>query len=368
MPFVRRAATSAKEQTQPQTEEQTIIRAVKKASPAVVSIVIAKDVPVMERYYVDPFGGDDFFQQFFGGSGMQMPQYRQKGTEKKEVGAGSGFLVSADGYIVTNRHVVEDEGAEYTAIFQNGAKHAAKVLARDAANDIAILKIEGQNFPVMPLGDSDKIEVGQKVLAIGYALGRFSNSVSSGIVSGLQRSITAGSSSGAEDLYDVIQTDTAINPGNSGGPLLNLEGKAIGVNVAIVQGSQNIGFSLPINDVKRVVDSVRKTGKISRPFLGVRYVLVNEELRKANQLSVDYGALVSRGQQPADLAVMPGSPADKAGIVENDIILQVDGKKISAENPLAVALGKHSAGDKVKLMILHQGGIKLVEVALEERK
>ncbi|MEK9152374.1 MAG: trypsin-like peptidase domain-containing protein [Patescibacteria group bacterium] len=367
--LMRRSPSGKTGAAVPKSEEQSIIGAVKRVSPAVVSIIISKDVPVMEQTMVDPFGGSDFFQQFFGGSGMRVPQYTQKGTKKQEVGAGSGFIVSGDGYVATNRHVVVDEAAEYTIILQDGTKHDAKVLARDPANDIAVLKIEGKNLPTVTLDDSDAIQVGQKVIAIGYALGRFSNSVSSGIVSGLQRSITAGGGGiGSEDLYDVIQTDTAINPGNSGGPLLNLDGRAIGMNVAIVQGSQNISFALPIKDVKRAVESVKKTGKISRPFLGVRYVPVTKELQQANQLSVDYGALVSRGQQPTDLAIMPGSPADKAGIVENDIILEVDGKKINDENPLAAALSKHSAGDKVKLKIMHRGETKIVEATLEERK
>jgi len=355
-------------------QEKAVVDAVKKASPAVVSIVISKDVPVMEQIYGNSFDPNDYFQQFFKdfpgmNFGAPQPQYRQNGTQKQEVGAGSGFFVSPDGDIITNRHVVSDETADYTVVMQDGKKLPAKVLGRDTVNDIAMLKVEGDSFPFITFGDSDKIEVGQSVIAIGYALGRFGNSVSSGIISGVQRSIQAGDGfNQSESLYDVIQTDAAINPGNSGGPLLNLRGEAIGVNVAIVEGSQSIGFSLPINDVKKVVDSLKATGKIVRPFLGVRYVQITKDLQQANQLSVDHGALVVRGQTNTDLAVMPGSPADLAGIVENDIILEIDGKAITEDYPLQQAITKFNAGDAVKLKIMHKGQEKTVEVKLTEKK
>jgi len=353
-------------------QERAVVDAVKKASPAVVSIVVSKDVPVMEQYFGGIPDENDYFQQFFRdfpGMNFGIPQYRQNGTEKQEVGAGSGFFVSADGYLVTNRHVVSDESAEYTVITQDGKKFPAEVVGRDTVNDIAMLKVEGEAFPFISFGDSDQIEVGQSVIAIGYALGRFGNTVSLGIVSGVQRSIEAGDGfNQAESLFDVIQTDAAINPGNSGGPLLNLKGEAIGVNVAIVEGSQSIGFALPINDVRKVVDSLKATGKIVRPFLGVRYVQINKELQKANQLSVDHGALVVRGEKNTDLAVMPGSPADIAGIVENDIILEIEGKEITEDYPLQLAITKFGVGDTISLKILHKGQEKTVEVTLVERQ
>jgi serine protease Do len=357
-------------------QEQAIIDVVKKASPAVVSIVISKDVPVMERYFANPEdnngGAQDFFQQFFQdfpGFQFNTPQYRQNGTQKQDVGAGTGFFVSADGYIVTNRHVVQDEAAEYTVITHDNKKLPAKVVGRDPVNDIAVLKVEGKDFPSIALGDSDKVEVGQSVIAIGYALGQFDNTVSAGIISGLQRSLRAGDGlSQFEDLSGVIQTDAAINPGNSGGPLLDLRGEAVGINVAIVQGSQSIAFALPINDVKKVVDSVKTYGKIVRPFIGVRYIQVNKDLKEANQLTVDYGVLVVRGDKPTDLAVMPGSPADVAGIVENDIILEIDGQKITEDNPLQQAINKHAVGDEIKLKVLHRGEEKEIVVKLTERK
>ncbi|MDD5252247.1 MAG: trypsin-like peptidase domain-containing protein [Patescibacteria group bacterium] len=350
------------------TQEQAVVDVVKRAGPAVVSIVVSKDMPVWES----TGGNSDFFQQFFGnipGLQFEQPQAKQKGTQKQEIGAGSGFIVSADGYIITNRHVVSDESAEYTVVLTDESKHVAKVIGRDSVNDLAVLKIEGQKLPFLTFADSDKIQVGQSVVAIGYALGRFGNTVSTGIVSGLQRSLTAGDGLGSsENLFDVIQTDAAINPGNSGGPLLNLKGEVIGVNVAIVQGSQNIGFALPANDVSKVYSGVQATGRITRPLLGVRFQPVTKELQTANQLPVDYGAIVVRGETPTDLAVMPGSPADLAGIVENDIILEIDGQKITEEDPLQAMVAKYNVGDTIKLKILHKGQEKIIEVKLVERK
>ncbi len=349
-------------------EDSAIIDAVKKADPAVVSIVITKDVPKLEQYYSNPFGNDPFFQQFFGDQ-FNTPQYRQKGTEKKEVGGGSGFIVSSDGLIVSNNHVVSDKEAEYTVLANDGKKYPAKVLARDSVKDLAVLKIEKTGLPTLALGDSDNLQVGQTVIAIGNALGEFRNTVSAGIISGLKRSVTAsGSGAGTEQLTNVIQTDAAINPGNSGGPLLNLSGEVIGVNVAMAQGAENIGFALPINDVKKAISDVEKHGKIITPYLGVRYILVSNDIKEKNNLSVDYGALVVRGETISDLAVIPGSPADKIGIVENDIILKVNGIKVDSQNPLANLINKYSVGEEITLRILHRGKEKDVKVKLEERK
>jgi serine protease Do len=267
----------------PQTvEEQKVVSAVKEVSPAVVSIVVTKDVPVMEQYYER-----DFF-------GNPVPMYRQNGTEKKEVGGGTGFIISEDGLVVTNKHVVLDESADYTVFTNSGRKFEAKVLARDPVQDLAILKIDQtqqvdengnysvEKFPVVKLGDSDNLEIGQTVIAIGNALGEFRNTVSSGVVSGLGRKITASDSSGAlvETLENVIQTDAAINKGNSGGPLLNLKGEVIGINTAVASGAQSIGFALPINKVKRAIEQVKNTGEIIYPFIGVRYVLINEQVKQ----------------------------------------------------------------------------------------
>ncbi len=350
------------------TQEHFVVDVVKKANPAVVSIIISKEVPKYEAY-VDPNIPPNPFGDLFPGLNFSIPQYRQNGTEKKEIGGGSGFFVSSDGLIVSNKHVVSQKDALYTVFTNDGKKHDAKVIARDPVLDIALLKIEGRGYPSLSLGNSDALEVGQNVIAIGNALGEFRNTVSVGVVSGLARSITAGDNTGASEVLDhVIQTDAAINPGNSGGPLLDLGGRVIGVNVAVAQGSQNIGFALPINSVKSAIESVKSTGKIVRPYLGVRYLAVTPELKEKNNLQVDYGVLVKGGASANELAVMPGSPADKAGIVENDIILEVDGVKLDGNNSLATVIRGKNVGQRISLKILHRGEEKKVSVLLEAAK
>ena len=350
------------------SQEHFVIDAVKKTNPAVVSIIISKEVPKYETY-IDPNQEADPFGDFFPGFNFNFPQYRQNGTEKKEIGGGSGFFVSSDGLIVTNKHVVDQKDVEYTVFTNDGKKHIAKVVARDPVLDIALIKIDGSNYPYLTLGNSDSLEVGQNVIAIGNALGEFRNTVSVGVVSGLARSLTAGDFSGNTELLDhVIQTDAAINPGNSGGPLLDLSGRVIGVNVAVAQGSQNVGFALPINSVKGAIESVKSTGKIVRPYLGLRYVAIDADMKEKNNLTVDYGVLVKAGGSASELAVIPGSPADKAGIVENDIILQVDGVKLDDKINLATIIRTKSIGQVVNLKILHKGAEKNVAVTLEAAK
>lgn len=350
-------------------EETRIVNIIDKVNPAVVSIVITKNVPIIEQYYqkFNPFG-NDFWNEFFGNDfGFEIPQYRQKGMEKKEVGGGSGFFISADGFIITNKHVVNDQDADYTVLTNDGEKYDAKIIAKDSFLDIAVLKIKGNNFPYLSFGDSDKLKLGQTVIAIGNALGEFRNSVSVGVISGLSRTITASDSRGnTESLEKVIQTDAAINPGNSGGPLLDLNGKVIGVNVAMETAAENIAFALPINIIKPIIDSVRTYGEIIRPYLGIRYLTINETIQKKNNLPVDYGVLVIRGSSADELAVIPGSPADKAGIQENDIILEIDGEKLTIDKSLTNIISQHKVGDIIKLKILHKGQEKIIEVKLEK--
>ena len=230
--------------------EQAIVSAVKSASPSVVSIVISKNVPIYEQQYINPF----FYQ------------YVQKGTELQQVGAGSGFIVSSDGLVLTNKHVVQDSSAEYTVFTNDGSKYTAKVLALDPVQDLAVIKIEGfgLSFKPLALGNSDEMQIGQTVIAIGNALGQFSNTVSVGVVSGLQRTISASDRSRgfSETLQGIIQTDAAINSGNSGGPLLNLKGEVIGINTAIAEGAQNIGFAIPANMAKKAIQQVASSGKL----------------------------------------------------------------------------------------------------------
>jgi len=345
-----------------------VINAVKKTNPAVVSVIISEEVPKYEEY-TDPNSQTNPFGDLFPGFNLNIPQYKQDGTENEEVGGGSGFLVSSDGLIVTNKHVVDQTGATYTVFTNDGKKYDAKVIAKDPVLDIALIRITpspGQTFPYLSLGDSDTLQLGQSVIAIGNALGEYRNTVSVGVVSGLSRSITAGDESGNSEVLDhVVQTDAAINPGNSGGPLLDLSGNVIGVNVAIAQGSENVGFALPINSVKGAIESVEKTGKIIRPYLGVRYVQIDAAMEQANNLTVDYGALVKQGATASDLAVIPGSPADKAGIVENDIILDVDGVKLDDTNSLSDVIRGDNVGQTITMTILHKGVQKNVQVTLE---
>jgi serine protease Do len=350
------------------SQDSFVIDAVKKTNPAVVSVIISEEVPKYEEY-TDPSQPTDPFGDLFPGFTFNVPEYKQDGTQNEEVGGGSGFLVSSNGLIVTNRHVVDQPGATYAVFTNDGKKYTAKVVARDPVLDIALIKITppaGVSFPYLSLGDSDTLQLGQSVIAIGNALGEYKNSVSVGVVSGLSRSITADDESGNSEFLDhVVQTDAAINPGNSGGPLLDLSGEVIGVNVAIAQGSQNVGFALPIDSVKSAILSVENTGKIIRPYLGVRYVQIDEAMKEANGLSVAYGALVKAGSSSKDLAVIPGSPADKAGIVENDIILEVDGVKLDENNSLSDVIRGKSVGQVINLIILHKGVQKNIPVTLE---
>ena len=357
----------------PQTsQEEKIIEVVQKTSPAVVSIIITKDVPVIEQYYINPFGQDWPLE-------LEIPEYRQKGTEKKEVGGGTGFIVSGEGMILTNKHVVLDEEADYTVFTNDGKRFPAKVLARDPVQDLAIIKIEQEMttnhngdaeikpFNVARLGDSSNLQIGQTVIAIGNALGEFRNTISLGVISGLGRTITASGGGLVETIEDVIQTDAAINKGNSGGPLLNLKGEVIGINTATVIGAQNIGFAISVNKAKKDIEQVKTIGKIVYPFLGVRYVLINEKIQEEQGLSVDYGALIVSGDAGKS-AIFPDSPAEEAGLKEEDIILEFNNEKISISNSLAKIILKYNPGDKVKLKILSGNKEKTIWVTLAERE
>ncbi len=333
--------------------ENIITQVVEKTSPAVVSIVISKYVPVIERFYFNPFEEFDIppelkpFFDFRFPVPKQAPQ--EKKSEKMKVGGGTGFIISSDGLIITNKHVVADKNAEYTVYLNNGQKYQAKVLAVHPVDDLALIKINGYNLPTLKLGNSDEIKLGQFVLAIGNALAEFQNTVSFGVVSGLKRSITASDETGGiERLDDLIQTDAAINFGNSGGPLINLRGEVVGINTAVAGGAENIGFAIPINRAKKMIDSFNKKGKIEIPFLGVYYVLVNEEIQKEFSLPVNYGAFIYRGKESA---IIPGSPAEKAGLRNRDIILEVDGEKVTSQNNLSQIISKKAIGQKVSLKV-----------------
>ncbi len=347
------------------SEDSAVIDVVKKASPAVVSIVISKDLSKIPGYGINPFYDDPFFNFFYGS--QQQP--KSSAPNIQQIGAGSGFFVSSDGLILTNKHVVSDDSASYTVLTQDGKKFEAKVLAKDPVNDLAIVKIETSNQPFLNLADSASIQIGQRVVAIGNSLGQYQNTVTTGIVSGIGRKITAGNErGGSENLSGVIQTDAAINPGNSGGPLLNLSGEVIGINTAIDQQGQLVGFAIPANDANKSLTAFKKNGKITRPFLGVRYITLTPEIARQENLPKDYGALILRGQTMTDFAIIPGSPADKAGLVENDIILEINGQKVDEDHLLSDLLKDANVGDTVVLKIYHKGEEKTVSVVLGESK
>ncbi len=249
----KKVATSLEEianrqPTVQKSQQDLVTAAVAKVTPSVVSVVAVKDVPQYDVVYQNPFGDNPMFKDF----NIQVPVLKQKGTAPSQVSAGTGFFVTSDGYIVTNKHVVSDESASYTAFLPDGSKQNVTVVYRDPLADVAILKVSGVNYKSVDLGQSNLVKLGQTVIAVGNALGEYNNTVSIGIVSGLNRSITASDKGNgtSETLNGVIQTDASINPGNSGGPLVDLEGKAIGVNVATIVGSSNISFSIPIDIIK----------------------------------------------------------------------------------------------------------------------
>ncbi|MBU4224182.1 trypsin-like peptidase domain-containing protein [Patescibacteria group bacterium] len=342
------------------SQEELVVRVVSNVSNAVVSVIASKDLPVIEEYFINPFKEDELFKNLPEGflPNVQIPQYRQKGTIKKEVSSGTGFFISKDGLLLTNKHVVEDSKAEYSIIMNDGRKFDAKVLAKDPFQDIAILQVENtdkKEFSFIPLGDSDNLKVGQTVIAIGNSLGEFRNTVSVGIVSGLNRSVTAqGSLAGSEFLQEMIQTDAAINPGNSGGPLLDLSGRVVGMNTAVASSAENIGFTLPINVAKRDINDAIEFGKIKYPYLGIRYKVVEN------------GLLLEKGLQ-GEPAVDQSGPGAKAGLKEGDIVFEIERFKINEQNNLAFLLSKRRVGDKIELKFLREGKENVVSVALEER-
>lgn len=321
-------------------ESSAIIDATNKVSPSVVSIKTKSTV-----------------QNVFGQT------YQAEG-------GGTGFIITNDGLILTNKHVVSDATATYTVVLASGKTYDAKIQSIDPFRDMAVVKIDAKDLPVVELGDSDSLKVGQWVVAVGNALGQFENSVTAGIISARNRTVEASDSAGAnsETLNGLLQTDAAINSGNSGGPLVNLKGQVVGINTAMASGAQSIGFAIPINDAKSAIDSIKTIGRIVRPYLGVRYVQINQDLAKKNSLSVDYGALVKSGTSLGQSAVVSGSPADKAGIVENDIILEINGEKITEDNGLLSLIQQYKVGDKVTLKVLSAGKEKEVKVTLEESK
>ena len=279
-------------------------------------------------------------------------------------GAGTGIIVNTNGLILTNKHVIPDGVSKVNVVLADGTIYEdVDVVDRDPLNDIAFLQInDPKDLVAAPMGDSSKVKVGDKVLAIGNALGEFSNTVTYGIISGLGRPIVAGDGASSEQLQNLFQTDAAINPGNSGGPLVNISGEVIGVNTAVAGNAENIGFAIPINDVKPVLASVLDNGKIIRPYLGVRYVSLTPSIAKEADLEQTQGAYIIGSQgQPG---IIPDSPAESAGLKEEDVITKVNGQPVNTQNPLSSRLGIFKPGDKAVLTIVRDGQEQTIEATL----
>lgn len=323
------------------TEENVIIDVAEKVSPSVVTVSIKQTAVRMA-----PFG-------FFGTP--------QNSTDLAPQDIGSGFILTSDGLIVTNKHVVSATSGTYRIVTQDDKTYDVQKIYRDPANDLAILKIDpGPDNALKPveLGDSSKIKVGQLAIAIGTALGEFRHTVTTGVVSGLGRGINAGSpfEGSVEHLDDVIQTDAAINPGNSGGPLLNSSGQVIGVNTAVSSSGQNIGFAIPINIIKDAIANFNETGQFNRPYLGVRYTVINQQTALLND--VPQGAYLQE--------VLEASPADKGGLQPGDIVTKFDGVKILGDDILATEISRHKVGDKVEIEYWRSEKLHTTAVILEE--
>ena len=322
------------------TEESAAIDAVKKVSPSVVSITAISTI-------------EDIF-----------------GSSQTQQSLGSGFIITSDGLILTNRHVVSNPSAEYTVFTSDGKGHKAQIKATDPFNDLAIIKITASGLTPVELGDSDELQIAQHVIAIGNALG-FQNTVTIGVVSAKERTIQAGDTSGGtqETLEGLLQTDAAINQGNSGGPLVNIDGQVVGINTAVAEKSmaEGIGFAIPINVAKSAIESYKKHGRIVRPLIGVRYISLTKEIAEEYDLSVENGALVYSGEarQPA---VLSGSPADKAGLKEGDIITAINEEKIDGNHSLSRLIQQYQPGDEIEITYLRDGGENKVKLTLTEYK
>lgn len=347
--FIMRQSVSA--DTLRLDDQEATIRAINRAAPAVVSINITETVDVVLD---DPATGGTKIE-----------------TQKVRRGAGSGFLISSDGLLLTNKHVAEaatTNKAEYKITLNSGKQYFAQLIGKDPVADLAVLKIFDKNLPFLELADSNALKVGTSVIAIGNALGRYDNSATKGIVSGLGRSVIAAGNNGEEEILEnVIQTDAQINFGNSGGPLVNLDGKVVGINVAKDEGGESLGFAIPVNQAKPIISSARSSGRIIRSRLGVRYQIITPELAEEKKLSRSSGALVIVGENN-EAAIFEGSPAEAIGLREGDIIFEADGKKIDERLPLQSYISQFSPGKKIGLKIQRGKDIFTRILTLDELK
>lgn len=327
-------------------EQEATVRAIKKVSPAVVNINVS--VKTIRTSMINGVAT----------------------TSRIDTsdGSGTGFIISSDGLIITNKHVIDTEkGADvsYRVTLANGQRQYAMLIGKDPLNDLALLKIFDKNLPFVELGDSDKLPLGSSVVAIGNALGMYQNSVTKGIISGLNRDVVAYDSAGRpENLANVLQTDAQINLGNSGGPLVDLTGKVIGVNVAMDSSGQSIGFAIPINDVKSVIRSAKEKGHIVRPRLGVQYLTINQDLVEKYKLTQNQGAWIYSDDQVSSIA--PNSPASRAGLLNNDIILEIDGHKLSQQKTLISIVQNYQPGQKIKLKVWRSNKALVIEIVLDK--
>lgn len=320
---------------------ETIANIVEQAGPAVVKINTVVEVEGLNN---NPFFNDPFFRQFFGAN--REPQYQS--------GLGSGFIISKDGYILTNDHVVE--GAERINVLVKGHQrpYQAKLVGADPSLDLAVLKIEGNNFPTLPLGDSNRIRVGNWVIAIGSPFG-LEDTVTIGVISAKERPLEIDN----RTFEHLLQTDASINPGNSGGPLLNLNGEVIGINTAISAQAQGIGFAIPTSTVKEVLDELIQQGKVKRPWLGVQIQPVTQDIASYLGYEGSEGAVV--------YGVVSGGSAQKAGIKQGDIVLSIDGNKIASPDDLIKTMQKKKVGSQVEVEVLREGKRIKISVQVAER-
>lgn len=284
-----------------------------------------------------------------------------------EAGAGTGMIVGSDGYIMTNKHVVEGATTVSVYLTDGTGYDKVRVIGTDPLNDLAFLKIDNvSNLPAVELGDSTSIRVGQSVVAIGNSLGQYENTVTSGIISGVGRPISTQSGDTIENLNDLIQTDAAINPGNSGGPLLNLQGQVIGINTAVAQDAQGIGFAIPISAAKGMLKGVLAGKPVEHAFMGVNYVMITADVAKQYNLSQKKGAYVvgSAGKSP----VVSGSPAEKAGLKDKDIITKVNGIEVGPAGDVASLVSEYAPGDTIQLTIIRGGSEQTLTVTLAAYK
>lgn len=280
----------------------------------------------------------------------------------QQEGAGTGIVVSKDGYVMTNKHVVNEADTVGVILSDGTSYDNVKVVGTDPLNDVAFLKISNvSNLTPVELGNSSSIRVGQQVVAIGNSLGQYQNTVTSGIISGKGRPVAAQAGNTVESLTDLLQTDAAINPGNSGGPLLNMAGQVIGMNTAVAADAQGIGFAIPINGVKGLLKGLLSSGEVRRAYLGINYIPITPEVVKRYDLSAKSGAYVYNG---SSAAVIGGSPADKAGIKEKDIIAKVNGLEIGSNGGLSTLVAEYAPGDTVTLTVLRGGNETTVNVTL----